>query len=291
MNNILRDISGKIDPEIITILRSITDVANELGIPFFVVGAFARDVMFEHIHGIPTARATRDIDIGVEVASWEAFEVLTGTLVTREHFMATRQPYRFEAKPSLTLVDIVPYGAISDETMQISWPPDHERVMSMLGFEEAYRTALTVRLSKEPSLDVLVPSMAALTLLKIISWDDAYPRRSRDAIDLFFMLHNCSKAQDMQVKLYESYRHLLEQESFDPDLAAVRLLGQEMSQIGSMETRHAVQDILARASDENGKLRLISDMTRGVSLQNRQFEHALQLLKKLLQGMQDQDAE
>jgi hypothetical protein len=32
-------------------------------------------------------------------------------------------------------------------------------------------------------------------------------------------------------------------------------------------------------------------MTRGVSLQNRQFEHALQLLKKLLQGMQDQDAE
>jgi predicted nucleotidyltransferase len=105
------------------------------------------------------------------------------------------------------------------------------------------------------------------------------------------MLHNCSKAQDMQVKLYESYRHLLEQESFDPDLAAVRLLGQEISQIGSMETRHAVQDILAKESDENGTLRLITDMTRGVSLQNRQFEHALQLLKKLLQGMQDQDAE
>ncbi len=49
MNNISINISGKIDPEKIKVLRNIKDVADDLGIPFFVVGTFAREVIFEHI--------------------------------------------------------------------------------------------------------------------------------------------------------------------------------------------------------------------------------------------------
>lgn len=288
MNNISRDISDRTDPDSISVLGNITEVARELGIPFFVLGAFARDVIFEHIHDIPTARATKDIDIGVEVARWEDFDRLTNTLVARGHLMATQQPHRFESSSSSTPVDIVPYGAISDDTMYISWPPNHERVMSMLGFEEAYRSAITVRLSKEPSLEVLVPSMAALTLLKIISWDDAYPRRSRDAEDLFFMLQNCGKAKFMEI--YESHEQLLEQEGYDPDLAAIRLLGQEIAQLGCMGTQQALQNILVRESDENGELKLLRDMNKETSMRNSRFEHALRQLKKLLQGMQDENA-
>ena len=285
MKNTLRDISGRIDSEIISVLKNITDITDELGIPYFVVGAFARDIIFEHLHGIHTARATRDIDIGVEVPSWEAFKLLAATLVTQGHLTATKQPHRFEAESSAILIDIVPYGSISDEAKQISWPPDHERVMSMLGFEEAWQSALTVRLIKEPPLDIRVPSMAALTLLKIISWDDAYPHRIRDAEDLYFMLYNCSKTQDMQDRLYETHPHLLEQEEFDPDPAAVRLLGQEIAQLVNKRTRHAVQEILLRESGESGELRLLRDMAKG--FQNRKYEQSLQLLKKLLQGMQE----
>jgi len=73
-------------------------------------------------------------------------------MVSRGHLTATKQPHRFEAVSSAILIDIVPYGSISDDVKQISWPPDHERVMSMLGFEEAWQSALTVRLSKEPPL-------------------------------------------------------------------------------------------------------------------------------------------
>jgi len=39
MNNILIDISGKIDPERVSVLRGIKEIAEELDIPFFVVGA------------------------------------------------------------------------------------------------------------------------------------------------------------------------------------------------------------------------------------------------------------
>jgi predicted nucleotidyltransferase len=62
MNSISINISGRIDPERIAVLRGIKDVADELGIRFFVVGAFARDVIFEHIHRIPAPRITEDID-------------------------------------------------------------------------------------------------------------------------------------------------------------------------------------------------------------------------------------
>lgn len=53
MNNISIDISGRIDPGRVSVLKSIKEVAEELDIHFFVVGAFARDVIFEHIHHIP----------------------------------------------------------------------------------------------------------------------------------------------------------------------------------------------------------------------------------------------
>lgn len=205
-------------------------------------------------------------------------------MVSRGHLKATKQPHRFEAVSSAILIDIVPYGSISDDVKQISWPPDHERVMSMLGFEEAWQSALTVRLRKEPPLDIRVPSMAALALLKIISWDDAYPHRSRDAEDLYFMLYNCGKTQDMQLTLYETYPHLLEQEGFDPDLAAIRLLGQEIAQLVNTRTLHAVQEILFRESEEIGELRLLRDIAKESI--NSKFEQALQFLKKLLQGTQ-----
>jgi len=84
MSNTLKGISGRIDPEKISVLRNIKGVADELGINFLVVGAFAHDVLFEHIHGIPTLRATGDFEIAVEVASWDAFPHGNGRFISRQ---------------------------------------------------------------------------------------------------------------------------------------------------------------------------------------------------------------
>ena len=54
MNNVSIDISGRIDPGKVSVLRNIQEIAEELAIHFFVVGAFARDVIFEHVHRIPS---------------------------------------------------------------------------------------------------------------------------------------------------------------------------------------------------------------------------------------------
>lgn len=289
MNNISIDISGKIDPGRVSVLRNIKEVAEELEIPFFVVGAFARDVIFEHIHRIPAPRVTEDIDLGVEVANWEEFQRLTGTLIEREFLTATKSPHRFIAKTYAAIVDIVPYGGITGETKRISWPPDHDMIMSMLGFEEAYQSALKVRLSSEPVLEILVPSVAALALLKIISWADAYPRREHDAQDLLFILENYD-ATGIEGQLYESHIPLLTEEGYDPRLASVRLLGRDIAQLNSTETGKTITEILARETDEDQGFRMLSHMVKGALFQGAKFEAALQLLKKLLQGIQEEKA-
>ena len=287
MSNISINISGRIDPEQVSVLRNINDVAKELNINFFVVGAFARDVVFEHIHQISAPRMTEDIDIGIEVASWEEFKRLTDNLIERGHFSPTNLPHRFSASSYPTLIDIVPYGGISDETKRISWPPNHDMIMRILGFEEAYQSALNVRLSNEPPVEILVPSVPALALLKIISWDDAYPRRERDALDLLFILEKY-EATDILNKLYKSHVPLLTEEEFDTQLASVRLLGREIAQLSNMETVKTIEKILNRETDEDQELRMLANMVKGVSFQGTKFEHALQLLKKLLQGIRDE---
>jgi len=52
MSSISINISGRIEPGRVSVLRGIKEVAEKLDIHFFVVGAFARDVIFEHIHRI-----------------------------------------------------------------------------------------------------------------------------------------------------------------------------------------------------------------------------------------------
>lgn len=112
MNNISINISGKIDPEKIKVLSSIKGVADVLGIPFFVVGAFAREIIFDYIHQVPSPRITEDIDIGVEVANWEEFQRLRTTLLDRKILTETKTPHRFVATESSIIVDILPYGGI-----------------------------------------------------------------------------------------------------------------------------------------------------------------------------------
>lgn len=286
MNNISINISGKIDPEKIKVLRNIKDVADDLGIPFFVVGAFAREVIFEHIHQIPSPRMTEDIDIGVEVANWEEFQLLKTTLLDRKILAETKSSHRFVDTESSMIVDILPYGGISGESKKISWPPDYDMVMSMLGFEEAYRSALTVRLSRKPVLDILIPSVPALAILKLISWNDAYPTRERDAQDLLFILENYD-ATGIEAQLYGTHVPLLTEEEYDTRLASVRLLGRDIAHVCEQATANTLMAILVREIDEDQGFRLLTQMVKGTSFQGVKFEAVLQLLKKLLQGIQE----
>jgi len=62
----LLNISQKIDSTFLTIFEALDAAAGEVGIPYFIVGATARDMVLSMGYGIDISRATADIDLGIE---------------------------------------------------------------------------------------------------------------------------------------------------------------------------------------------------------------------------------
>ena len=81
MTSISFNLSGKIEKPTVDALYLVKRVADSLNIPFFVIGASARDLILKHCYGIEPLRKTGDIDLGVEVANWEQFNKLKESLI------------------------------------------------------------------------------------------------------------------------------------------------------------------------------------------------------------------
>lgn len=280
MTNISYNLSGKIDPILVNILRIINQEATSRGMLFFVVGASARDIVLNHCHALWSGRATRDLDIGVDVAGWDEFQQLSDALIATGKFIASREPHRliYNGFP----VDIVPYGSVSPDNQTISWPPDHQMVMSIMGFQEAYDYGITVRLSDDPVLDVKVPTIAGMVMMKLISWNDRYPARSKDAEDLLFLMDNYAEAGNLD-RLYDNEVELLTEEGFDQTLAGIRILGRDLASVTAAATGETIKTILAAETDDRGRLRLVRDMVPRAILHDRTDE-LIGKLKKLCQG-------
>jgi predicted nucleotidyltransferase len=103
MSNLL-DLSGKIDPVSLALYETLSEVAGSMGVSFFVVGATARDMIFELGHGLPSKRATKDVDFGVRVASWDEFKKLKASLLTSGHFNQTKEVQRLQMGASVAEV-------------------------------------------------------------------------------------------------------------------------------------------------------------------------------------------
>lgn len=80
MTSTLLDLSAKIDSLTVSILSQIQKVDSKERVPFFVVGAAARDILLEGAHGIRSKRATVDIDIAVFLENWTRFNLFKEAL-------------------------------------------------------------------------------------------------------------------------------------------------------------------------------------------------------------------
>ena len=281
MSNISYDLSGKIDRAHIEALYSIKTIADSLNISFFIIGASARDYLFEHCHRMTTLRKTQDIDLGVEVADWERFDKLTNSLIATGGFKASSTKHRVLFED--LIIDIVPFGANADEHKKISWPPEHEVMMSLLGFQEAYECSITIRLSSDPQLDVKVATLPGLALMKLISWKEQYPNRPKDAEDLLFLMKKYGDAGNAD-RLYGEKQTLMEEEGFDIELAGTRLLGQDMATIADPDTLKQITAILEEETQEQSRYHLVTDMLRGTLTPEDKFDKVLLAVEKLKQG-------
>jgi len=279
MDNILLNVSGKISPLEVEIYDIIHQSVSQLEIRFLVVGASARDLVLHHAHGVEIIRATGDIDFGIQVESWDTFLALKTALLDKQ-FKESEQKQRL-ISPLGIPVDIVPFGAIEDDNATISWPPENDIEMHVLGFREACEHVDIVRVRDHPALDIPVVTMAGLSILKIIAWTDRTPDiRGRDAIDLLYLLKHHERIPSVSEELYE-VSGLLEQYGWDPSLAGAHLLGTEAAEIMLPGTTHHISGLETGDMEPIGIERLVEEM----SSDDDQFERNLTLLKAYLAGL------
>ncbi len=280
------DLSGKISEISVLILREIEKVATRLNVPFFVVGATARDIILEHQFDIKPGRATIDIDIGVLVAGWDQFETLKEELVHSTRFSPSKETQRLIYGDNFP-VDIIPFGVIARNDASIAWPPGHEIRMSVAGFQECYQHAVFVKLSSNPELIVKVVSLAGLALLKLISWDDNPERRSKDAPDLFLIIRHYLDAGNLD-RLFDEGTDIIEEDNYDYDLASARFLGRDIGNISSPATKTKLLEILEREANSKQGHKIAMDVMQSDSYRNQHYERVVEYFNALLKGLAEQ---
>jgi predicted nucleotidyltransferase len=272
------DFSGKLQPYE-DLFREINRITSEQEVPFFVVGAFARDLILKMAHGIEVKRATEDIDCGIQVASWKQFEQLKTSLIETGNFkpdehQQQRLKYRDQVK-----IDIVPFGAIEKDGL-ITWP-DEETEMVTLGFDEAYKDTIRVRLADE--VEISVCTLPGLALMKLIAWNDRRFQYRKDAQDLgFIMLHYIHA--DNEKRLWEGDATDLITDEFDYNLASARLLGRDMGQLLSERSTGPVLKILGGQTGERNEYPLVEAMLDNF---HGEFVKGLSMLESFLLGVRD----
>ncbi len=147
----------------------------------------ARDLVLVHGYGSEIERGTRDVDFAISVHNWDDFNTLRNAMLASGYSAHKKLHHSFEFCDSKGLpweVDIVPFGDIAEDHI-ITWPPEHDFQMSVLGFPEALESALQVQISQSPDVVTPVASPAGICLLKLIAWlDRVIEKRGKDASDI-----------------------------------------------------------------------------------------------------------
>jgi len=286
MTQKLLDLSGKIKNPILEILEAISNIAASLDIPFFVVGAAARDIILLYGYGVEIIRATEDIDLGVMVEDWDKFAQLKEAITGSGTFNQEKEPQRFFYKGSFP-VDIVPFGQISKPKDTIEWPEFEGIEMSTLGFKESFDNSILVRLRTAPDLEIRFASLAGLAAMKLISWKDKYPERNKDAKDLKFIMRNYIDAGNSE-RIYDGEdSDISEGDAADYELMSARLLGRDVATIILPESEEYILKILNEETGEQDHYKLAVDMRQGPSYSNHDFDTNLNLLEAFKGGFLD----
>lgn len=209
-----------VDPLTVEVLRTVIGCADRLGIPIFVAGAMARDIVLYHVHGFDPERATSDLDFAVMVSDWSQFDRLKATLTDSGRFAESKTEQQSLLFDGVYRIDLVPFGEVAGATSVVAWPPHRHTVMNVMGYQDALEHALRVEVAD--GLVVPVCSMASLAALKLFAWLDRRSKTRKDALDFSMLLRRYGET--LGERVYSS--PAFESVGYDRERAGARLLGQ-----------------------------------------------------------------
>src|SRR6202012_3048430 len=140
------------------------------------------------------------------------------------------------------ILDIIPFGEIARSDRNIYWPPDETPVMSVAGFTEMAKKALSVIIDDECAIGVA--SLPGIFILKLVAWHDRHRMTNKDADDIAYLIEeyldiNLERATQEHPDIYD-------RNDFSALTAGAILLGRDVRTLlaGDRETTEQVYRII-----------------------------------------------
>ncbi|HVU58790.1 MAG TPA: nucleotidyl transferase AbiEii/AbiGii toxin family protein [Puia sp.] len=215
------------NPLLFRMLRILAEYFQAIDREFYVIGAMARDIVLSGIYAQTTRRMTKDLDIAIALPGWDAFQEVAAGICSIPGFQkSNRQKQRFYYEDKLIL-DLVPFGDIAGLDMNIFWPPEGTPAMSVAGFMEMTREALTVTIDEEYS--ILVASLPGIFILKLIAWKDRCNEYNKDAHDIALLTETYLEIN--MDRAVEAHKDIFTSTLFTTFTAGATLMGRDMRKI------------------------------------------------------------
>lgn len=253
-------------------LEAITDLANiaqSVKTPLMLVGANGRRLSFDIPFNFTSPRITQDWDFAVPMENWDVFARFFQDAAQSQdaRFCPGDRAHRIVHLHTGTLVDLIPFGGVSDAERRILWPQS-QQVMSVLGFEEAFALSVKEMLPNGVEIGVVTPVM--LAVLKIVAFAGRGEEDSRDLQDLWFIMERYAHPAAQEDRVFDGLSDHFPDLTYYEHLDSL-LLGWDMGRQCRPSTWAELKPILRALATEDSRC-LEPLLTRTGDLEERESE-------------------
>lgn len=276
------------NPLLKDLLQALSSYFTSKSLPFYVIGATARDIIMRQLLDQESSRHTQDLDIAIAIPDWDKFEEISLEIAQLKDFKkSSNQKQRFHFRKDYEL-DIVPFGTVAKDDGNIYWPPEEEFRMSVKGFDEALKDFMTIRIDDE--FEIRIASLSGLFLLKLNAWIDRNISTSKDAEDLCYIIGNYYDVFE-EYNIERGYHQdIYEMEDFDVFVAGAIWLGYDIVLLLTHEQTSCYNSILISELQKEEESRLIEQMMKQNSSVSYEMAHrALSEISSILQQNNSKD--
>lgn len=232
-------------------------VARSMNLHVVLIGALARQIVFDTRYAGAPYRATRDVDAIVRVSTHHEFDLLASQLVESGEFRRMNA-HRFVYRDGSEL-DLIPFGGIANEDGDLVWPDGRAMSLDGLASADAHAERLVRR-----GVDVRVVNLPNLLALKLFAYRDRHGQTSKDIDDLIYIFSNSSDALSDRVynELDGEVIQRLDYEQLGP-----YLLGRDTALVIASSEQAALTEIIDGRLLTAPDYIALSRMARGMQLE------------------------
>lgn len=271
MINTLKNKWSNFSSNDLELLRLINEITHNNSCPYFLIGAKARDILLEYFGKNEAQRATLDTDIAISCKNWDAFYKIKNAFINNGAFFADdKHEHRVLSKYGD--LDIIPFGNIKDDGSNITWPPEYDVGFSLIGFDDAYKSAMDININ---DIIVTVTSPSGFAVLKLFAWLSR--KTQKDASDFAYFISNYFDFGN-QERFFEEHHDLL-QKNFDYTLSGCRLLGRDLKSLSS-ETKIRLKEFFDNEQ-------FVDHLAIAIAQSRFSYDSALAMIHMISEGFND----